>query len=166
VPETVIEKRIKYRVVCPKCQTPRNLKLLPTKKIGYDAKKKEFYLICDNPKCKGKRMVQKEGDALGIEPIRERLKLDEELMKKALSLYGVPKVLLRNAIPVEIADQYVDKYEITPGYSYRWNPKTKKVEIIEKPWVFLDDKGVPSYSLLPPAVVLSMINQIVNILEL
>lgn len=164
VPETVIEKRIKYRVICPRCQTPRNLKLLPTKKIGYDKKKKEFYLICDNPKCKGEKMVQKEGDALGIEPIRERLKLDEELMKRTFSLYGVPKVLLRNAIPAKVADQYVDKYEITPEYNYRWNPKEKKVEIIEKPWIFPDDKGIPSYSLLPSAVVLSMISQLVSIL--
>lgn len=166
VPEAVIEKRIKYRVICPKCQTPRNLKLLSTKEVGYDKKKKEFYLICDNPKCKGARMVQKEGDSQGIEPIRERLKLDEQLMKKAVSLYGVPKIFLRNAIPVEVADQYVDKYEITPEYNYQWNPEKEKVEVIKSPWVFLDEKGRPSYSLMPEAVVVSMLKQLVNILGL
>jgi len=41
--------QIKYRVVCPKCQTPGNLKLLVTKKVGFDPKTKEFYLVCDNP---------------------------------------------------------------------------------------------------------------------
>ncbi|GAH85931.1 unnamed protein product, partial [marine sediment metagenome] len=72
VPEAVIDERIKHRKVCPKCQTPRNLKLHPTKEIGYDQKRKEFYLICDNPDCENARMISKEGDKLGIEPIRKR----------------------------------------------------------------------------------------------
>ena len=36
VPNSVIDERIKYRVVCPKCHTPRNLKLLATKQVEYD----------------------------------------------------------------------------------------------------------------------------------
>ena len=43
IPETVIDERIKYRVVCPKCQTSRNLELLPTKKVGYDEKLGKFF---------------------------------------------------------------------------------------------------------------------------
>lgn len=166
VPEAVIEKRIQYRVVCPVCQTPRNLKLLPTNKVGYDKEKKEFYLICDNPGCQNARMVQKEGDAQGIEPIRERLKLDEQLMRKAFSLYGVSKIFLRNAVPVEVADKYVNDYEITPEFDYRWDPEKEKVEIIKNPWVVLDNEGKPSYSLMPEAVVVSMIKQLVNVLGL
>ena len=65
VPEAVIDERMKYRVTCPHCQSPRNTKLLRTKEVGYDQDKKEFYLICDNPSCEGfgkVRMVTKEGD--------------------------------------------------------------------------------------------------------
>jgi len=166
VPEKVIDQRIKHRRICPKCQSPRNLKLHPTKEIGYDQKNKEFYLICDNPGCKGARMVSKEGDELGIKPIRERLKMDERLIEMAPSLYGIPKVLLRNSIPVKVAAKYVDEYEITPEHSYQWDSKTKKVKIIEKPWQVLDDEGVLSYSLLPPPIVVSMIKEMVEVLNL
>jgi len=166
VPESVIDERIKYRRVCPICNTSRNLKLLPTKEIGYDKEKKEFYLICDNPNCKGERMVQKEGDELGVELIRERLKTDEELIKTAFSLYGIPKILLRNSVPVEEAEKYIDDYEITPEYEYEWIEKENKVKIKEKPWKIIDDTGTPSFSLLPPPVVLSLIKQLVEILNL
>ena len=98
VPESVIDERIKWRRVCPKCQTSRNFKLLPTSKVNYDKRKKEFYLICDNPSCPGAKMVAKEGDELGVAPIKERLKLDEELIKQAFSLYGIPKIFLRNSV--------------------------------------------------------------------
>ena len=80
VPERVIDERIKYRLICPLCQTSRSLKLLPTKKVEEENGK--FYLICDNSECSGPRMVQKEGDELGIEPIKERLKTDEKLIKQ------------------------------------------------------------------------------------
>lgn len=166
VPEAVIDERIKWRRICPLCQTSRSLKLLPTSKVSYNPKKKEFYLICDNPDCKGARMVSKEGDELGIEPIRKRLEMDEKLMEKAFSLCGIPKVLLRNSLPIKEAPKYVDDYEITPEYSYQWDDKTKSVKIIEKPWQVLDDRGMPSYSLLPPPVVVSLIKQMVEALSL
>ena len=44
VPEKVIDERIKWRRICPICQTSRNLKLLPTSGVGFDNKAKEFYL--------------------------------------------------------------------------------------------------------------------------
>ena len=166
VPERVIDERIKYRLVCPACQTSRNLKLLPTSKIGYDQKKKEFYLICDNPKCKEVRLMPKEGDELGIKPIKERLKKDEKLMEQAISLYGIPKVFLRNSVPQRLAKEYLDDYEITPEYYYEWDDKKKKSLVKERPWVVLDDEKAPSYSLLPPPVVVSFIKQLVNILSL
>jgi len=173
LPEAVIDERIKYRRVCPECQTPRNLKLHTTKEVGYDEKKKEFYLICDNTGCpasaaggQGAKMISKEGDESGIKPIRERLDMDAELMQKAISLHGIPKIILRNAVPVEGAEKIVDDYEITPEYSYEWDEKNKKVKVIEKPWIIKDDEGVPSYSLLPPPVLLSLIKQMVEILHL
>lgn len=164
VSEAVIDERIKYRVVCPECQTPRNLKLLATKKVGFDAERGEFFLRCDNPKCKRARMVSKEGDSLGIEAIRDRLEKDGELVARAFSLYGIPKVVLRNSVPAKEAKKLVDDYEITPEYVYTWDEKVKQVKTTEKPWIIKDDFGVLSYSLLPPAVVLSLVNQIADLL--
>lgn len=164
VPESVISERMKWRVVCPHCQNSKNLKLYLSKEIKYDKKSKKFYFICDNPKCQKVRMISKEGDKLGIKPIRKRLKLDEELIKQALSLYGIPKVLLRNSIPVKEAKKYVDDYEITPEYYYKLDTKSKMVKITEKSWAVLDDEKVSSYSLLPPPVAVSMIKQMADIL--
>ena len=166
VPEPIIDERIKYRMICPACQTSRNLKLLPTSKVEYDGKKKEFHLLCDNPKCQEYRMVRKEGDEAGIKPIKERLKKDEKLINQALSLYGIPKVLLRNSVPKKLASNFVDDYEITPEYYYQWSEKEKKVAVKERPWVVPDDTGQPSYSLMPPPVVVSLIKQITDILDL
>jgi CRISPR/Cas system-associated protein Csx1 len=109
-------------------------------------------------------MVRKEGDEKGIGPIKKRLELDERLIRQAFSLHGIPKVLLRNTVPVKEAKNYVDDYEITPEYSYEWNAEKKEVRVIEKPWIINDDEGIPSYSLLPPPVALSLIKQMANIL--
>ncbi len=164
VPELVIDERIKYRRVCPACQTSRNLKLLPTSRVGYDAKKKEFYLNCDNPQCSGPRLVPKEGDEKGIGPIKERLVKDGKLIDQAASLYGIPKVFLRNSVPKSLAQEYVDDYEITPEYYYEL--KDKKVVVKERHWVVQDDEKKPSYSLLPPPVVVSLIKQLTEVLHL
>src|SRR4030043_885868 len=118
IPESVIDERMKYRVICPKCNTSRNIKLLITSKIGYDTESKVFYLVCDNPSCEGARMVRKEGDEKGLGAIRERLNKDEELIKTAFQLHGVPKILLRNHVPVKEARKYFDDYEITPEYGF------------------------------------------------
>jgi len=166
VPKNVIDERIKSRRVCPKCQTSRNLKLLPTSKVGYDKKKKEFYLLCDNPACQEIKLVPKEGDEFGIKPIEKRLEKDEKLIFQTFSLYGIPKVFLRNAIPKAKARECVDNYELTPEYYYVWNEKLQKAEVKEKTWVVMDDEGKPSYSLLPPPIVVSLIKQLTDILKL
>jgi hypothetical protein len=111
-------------------------------------------------------MVGKEGDSLGIEPIRSRLVKDEEIIRTAFGLYGVPKILLRNHVSVKEVEKYFDDYEITPEYSFKRNPKNKKVEVIEKTWTVKDDNGIESYSLLAPPVVVSMIKQLVEVLNL
>lgn len=165
VPESVIDERMKTRVVCPKCHTPRSLKFQVTKEAGFDEKENEFYLKCDNPECNGERMVTKEGDELGIEPIRGRLTNDGALIEQAFSLYGVPKVLLRNSIPVSEAKEAVDDYEITPEFvlEHIGGGKTK---VSERPWVVKDDEGIPSFSLMSQPVALSMIKQIASVLDL
>jgi adenylate kinase family enzyme len=165
VPEQVIDERVKWRRVCPKCNTSRNLKLLPTSKIDYNKETGEFDLLCDNPDCAGGKMIRKEGDEAGIEPIRERLNTDEKLIKQAFELYGIPKILLRNSIPVEEAEENVSTYELTPEYVYSWNENEKKVEIEEKPWTIKDDNGKTSYSLMAPPVVVSFIKQMADILK-
>ncbi len=166
VPEQVIDERVKWRRVCPECNTSRSLRLLPTKEVGYDKEKDEFYLICDNPSCKKIRMEKKEGDEAGIEPIRERLEMDEKLIKQAFGLYGIPKILLRNSVPVEVANDYVSEYELTPGYDYEWDEENEKVKVKETPWIIKDDNGVDSHSLMAPPVVVSFIKQLADILRI
>ncbi len=169
VANTVMDMRMKTRVICPQCQSPRSPKVLRTKEVGYDEEKKEFFLICDNAACPGfgtARMVSKEGDDLGIEAIRDRIEEDDKIMRTLLTLQGVPKVFLRNSVPVSEAAEAIDDYEITPSYRYGWNEVEKKVNVIEEPWVISDDDGIPSYSLLPAAVVVSLIKQMVGVLGL
>lgn len=165
IPESVIDDRMKTRVVCPVCKTPRSLKLFTTKKIGFDKDQNKYYLICDNEACGDARMVGKEGDELGIEAIRDRLELDEKLINKILTLHGVPKVLLRNAIPVDKAAEAVDEYELTPEYYYEQD-ENGTVVAKEKPYQVKDDEGIDSYSLLAPPVVVAMIKQLVQALGL
>lgn len=165
IPESVIDERIKYRVVCPECKNTRNIKLLVTSRLDYDEKEKKFYLLCDSPRCKGGyRMLPKEGDNLGIEPIRDRLNKDEEILRKAFALHGIPKILLRNHVLVSEARKYFDDYEITPEYVLSWDAKTKKVRVDEKHWSVKDDNGNDCYSLLPPPVVVAMLKQMADIL--
>lgn len=168
VPASVIDERIKWRRVCPECQLSRNLKLLPTSRVGYDKSKNEFYLICDSPSCARKeiKMLSKEGDEQGIEPIKARLEKDARLMEQAFSLYGIPKVLLRNSVSVKDAKDFVDDYEITPEYYYERDKDKKKVLVQERPWVVLDDEGVKSVSLLAQPVVVSLIKQVAKIFNL
>ncbi len=167
IPESILDERMKNRVVCPRCQVPRNLKTLPTKEVGYDKNLGEFFLICDNQECGGARMVRKEGDKTGLESIRERLELDSKLIKQVMSLYGVPKILLRNAIPVSsVRDGVVDDYEITPRYVFEYDEKAGRVTTREEPWVVKDDEGADSYSLLAAVVVVGLVKQLVRALEL
>jgi len=167
IPESVIDERMRNRVVCPKCQSPRNLTTFPTKEIGYDKKSKKFFLICDNPECDNVKMVGKEGDTAGIESIRERLTIDDNLIKKVMSLHGIPKILLRNAIPVDsIKDDIIDDYEITPKYVFKYDEKADKVITSEEPWIVKDDEGIDSYSLLAAPIVVGLLRQLVKALGL
>lgn len=163
IPMSVIDERMKYRVVCPVCQTPRNLKLLTTRDVEYDASTQEFHLLCDEHHV---RMVPKEGDTAGVAPIRARLEKDQELIDKMFSLHGVPRILVRNAIPADKALTYVDSYELTPEYVYTTDPATGAVTTKELPWTVLDDEGVEVHSLLAPAAVVSLLRQLVSVLKL
>lgn len=165
IPESVIDERIKYRTACPVCHAVPNKKLLITNKIEYDPKTKEFILICDNPGCQGTKTVRKEGDDLGIGPIRPRLAKDEEILKKAFALHGIPKILLRNHVPTSEVKKYFDDYELTPEYVLSWEAKTKRVKVEQKPWTVKDDNGVESYSLLAAPVTVTLLKQLSEILR-
>lgn len=162
IPETILEARMQARVVCPLCHAPRSLKLFTTPRVGWDGEKQEFYLICDDPRCNGARMIAKEGDSLGIEQIRTRLELDEKLIEKAFGLHGIPKILLRNAVPVSFAEENMDTYELTPEYSYTL-AENGEVKTLEKPWIVKDEDGNDVHSLLPAAVVLSLVKQLATL---
>jgi len=166
IPEAVIDERMKWRRVCPICHTPRNLKLFTTKEEEYEKEEKQFFLICDNPEHERSRMFGKEGDEMGIESIRERLELDDQLIAKIFSLHGIKKGLIRNAVPVEKAKEYVDDYEITPEYYYEYDEASGKAKTLERPFVVTDDEGVKVYSLLAPPVAIALVKQLVNLLEL
>jgi adenylate kinase family enzyme len=164
VPNNIIDERIKFRVICPICHTPRSMKLLATKDVGYDKETKSFYLMCDNPACNKARMVPKEGDELGIEPIRERLEIDNQIFEKLLTLTGIPKIYLRNSVPKTEVEANVDDYEITPQYNYELDDATGQVKVIESAYLVKDDEGIESISLMPAAVVVSFIKQLVEVL--
>ena len=167
IPEAIINERMKYRVVCPICNTSRNLKLLPTKFVEYDKSTKKFYLLCDNKACaeySKVRLAAKEGDDKGIGSIKDRLELDGKLMEMATKLQGVSKILVRNAIPTEFVSEYTEPYEITPEFVYRYNRESGEVEMEQKPWIVKDDIGKDCSSLLAPPALLSMMSQMHAIL--
>lgn len=160
VPTSVIDERVKFRVICPLCQTSRNTKLLPTKEVEYDVTENKFYLHCDNSNCSKPRMVIKEGDEFGIGPIKTRLEKDGLLIKEVSKIAGMAKICLRNSIPLENVKEVTDEYEITPEYTYQWDENQKKVKILEKAWEVADDSGQKVNSLTPPPVVVSLIKQL------
>lgn len=166
VSEKTIDERIKYRLVCPICKTSRNYKLLTTKFVNYNEKEDKFELVCDNESCEGysKQVMQpKEGDEKGIELIKQRLIDDENLMKMALQLHGIPKVLITNNIPIDKANLF-DDYELTPEFEYELDPVSKEVITKQKPWTVTDDQGNPTYSLLAGPAVFSFIKQLHTLL--
>ena len=163
IPESVIDARIKSRQICPTCHSPRNLKLFTTKEVGYDKENDEFYLKCDNTECDdtGICMVSKEGDNLGIEAIRDRLELEGSLIEKIMQLHGIPRILLRNAVPLDKVKEYTDHYEITPEYYYEYDESTDSVKTLEKPWIIKDDEGIEVNSLQAAAVIPNLLKQLV-----
>jgi adenylate kinase family enzyme len=166
IPMSVIDERMKTRVVCPVCHTSRSPKLLPTKFVEYDKEADAYYLVCDNAECPehGKaRLVGKAGDDKGVELIKDRLRADGELIERAMTLVGVPRILLRNGVPVDQVSDFVEDYEITPEYYYE-RDSSGAVTTKERPFTVLDDKDVESNSLLAAPVVVALIKQLHTIL--
>ncbi len=166
VPMEVINTRMTGRLICPICKTSRNIVTNPTKFVQYDNSTDEYYLVCDNEKCLGygkERYVRKEGDDQGIKSIEKRLNDDGELMKMAFNLAGIPKVLIRSSYPVDTSGDYLENFEIQPKFVYS-RGENGEVIISEVPWMFKDDDGVESYTVLAATYVVNMFNQIHHIL--
>ena len=162
-PETLIEARIKTRVVCPQCQMSRNIAFLPSSLIGYDEQNREFYLICDNPECHNCRMICKEGDQDGINSIRERLDMEGQLMKRVSELHGVEKINLVSTLDAETSHIYADDYELTKEFTYV-KKEDETIEKSETTYTFSDDEGKQVHSLVATPVVVQFIYQLHKIL--
>lgn len=165
VPEYIIDARMKNRTVCPKCHTSKNILINPSKFIKYDSSIKSFYFLCDNPNCSGfgeARYVPKEGDEFGIESIRKRLQLDQDLMEKACNLHGVQKVLIGSTIPCNIADNFIEDYEKQERYEF--NPKGNNVVVSKAPWIVKDDSGVDCFTPYAATFVVNLFLQMHSIL--
>ena len=158
LPMEIINQRIKSRMICPDCQTSRNLNLAPTTKVGCEGEGC-FYLICDNPSCKEVRMVCKEGDELGIENIKDRIVDDLKLMEQARNMYGIEKIEMYNSLEKEKALDYVDDYELTKEYVFE-KDNDGNVKKIEKPFS-IEDNGKEYISLLPAPALIQLIKQLV-----
>lgn len=165
IPEAVMDERMKNRVVCPTCHTPRHPKLLLTRFLDRDPATKDFFLRCDRVGCDGSRMIPKEGDDLGIEAIRGRLNQDQAVMEEILRMTGLERIMLSASLPVDLSHQ-VEDYEIHLIYDLIWDARMKKVMPRSKKWIFTDDSGNDSYTLFPPAVTTYMIREMVSVLEL
>ena len=164
-PDAIIDARIKSRLVCPICHASKNLRLNPTKFVAFDQKSGKFVLLCENPACKKAVLVRKEGDDLGVEPILPRLIKDDKILELIFGIHGVPKIFLRNSIPIGVADRYYDDYEYTPEYKFELDQRGKVV-VHKSSWVFQDDNGQKAKTLLPAATVVCLVKQLVEVLEL
>jgi len=168
VSDSVLNARIKRRVVCPLCSLSRNTATLITKDIEYDPATQSFYLICENPACNGygvQRMGEKEGDALGIEGIRQRLEADQALIEYASSLQGINQIYIQNSYPVNVANEYLDEYEIAHEHIFSFNQQINNVEITKKPWQVEGNDGRAVYSVTAPAGLVMFIKQLYNLLQ-
>lgn len=163
LPLSVIDERIKYRRVCPKCGKSFSTVLLPSEHVEYDENTKEFIFKCDNPACNKEPLIRKQGDDKGIETILPRIKKDLYLMQLAENLYGVPKIRMYNAVEVKDAKKVVQDYEITLRYTFEY--KDGKIKKQTKPWT-VEDNGKEYYSLLAAPVLLQFIKQLAEIFEI
>lgn len=162
--DEVLLVRQLYRKVCPRCQTPKNTKVLLTEKIDYDKATDEFHLVCDRPECGGVRMIAKQGDAEGPEKIRARqqemAKLFEIIQSKRPHAYfGV-----NNHVLVSEAHKH-EQEDFTKIAGLQWDPVTKQVKKEFRVWVTKDEQGKDVYSRWPEPVVAELVSELHNWLE-
>lgn len=165
--EAMIDARMKNRVVCPICGMSKNYLSNPSSIVYWDSSTNSVRFKCDSSVCPGynkQDLAQKEGDSLGKEFIRDRLDTDDQLLKKAYSLHGIPKILLTSSVPVSEASNYLEDYEIQPTISFEF--RNGQIVREDKPWIFLADNGVESCTWYPAVYVLHLIDQLHTTLKL
>ena len=164
-PLEILDTRMLYRTICPDCHTSRNILFTPTTFVKYDETTNQYYLVCDNKECSGygkSRFITKVGDDQGIKSIEARLKDDQQLMDVASQLQGIPKILLRSSYPVDVANQYLEDYEIQPKLVYSHD--AHGVHISKENWVITDDYGVKSYTIYAAVYIVNLLTQIHKII--
>lgn len=167
VPIEVIKLRMQGRVICPICKTSKNILINPTKFIDFDKSTNQFLFKCDNSLCSGfgnAIFVTKEGDSQGIDSIKKRIELDNELLGKAFELHGIPKVLIAGTVPVKDASNLLENYEIQRSFTYEYIDNN--VKIIDSPCIVKDDNGEDSFMPFAATYVVSLISQICDILDI
>jgi adenylate kinase family enzyme len=164
-PNEILNARMKNRRVCPYCQTSRNLLFTPSQFVKYDKLADDYYFVCDNTLCSGygvARYIAKEGDLDGISSIEERLQADADLMAVAVTLQGIPKIMLRSTYPVAIAKEYLEDYEIQPKLVY--SVQGDKVALSKENWVFKDENGEECYTIYAATYVVNLLTSLHKIL--
>jgi adenylate kinase family enzyme len=165
VSKELIDARLRHRLVCRDCHTSKNLLFNPSKFVAYDTVNAKYYLICDNNVCSGygkNVLMPKEGDDQGIQAIDERIEQDTELMEMAANLQGIPSIMIRSSVPLSIAHQVLEDYEIQQKINYHI---TKDDIVKEKTdWIFKDDKGIECCTMYSATYVLNLFSQLHSLL--
>jgi len=139
------------------------LKLLLTDEIEFDESSGEFHLLCENPMCNKIRMVAKQGDDKGMQEVAERNRLMVDLMKEVREKAQGHYLVVRNAIPVDEAHaQKHDMDDFTTVANLSYDNVSKEVKRDFTLWSVKDDDGRDAYSRWPEAVVVEMIEKMVE----
>jgi adenylate kinase family enzyme len=166
VSREVIDTRMRMRRVCPVCSTSKNLYFNPSDFTKYEPLTDEYYFLCDNKSCSGygkAKLELKEGDAEGIKSIEARIKGDEDLMKSAMNLQGIPLVLVEGAVPYNRVTDYLEPYEVQSMYEYS-HDSNNNVIVNKKPWVFKDDENKECCTMYAATYVVNIFIQLHKIL--
>ncbi len=166
-PDDVLVQRQLHRVVCPECQTPRNVKVLLTEQIEYDEDSGEYHLICDNKECDNVRMKKKYANVTAddidkIKAVQDQVKeLIHHVREKAAHCH----IKVSNHVHVDDAGNH-DPDDFTLEASFDWDPESKKVIKNFKPWIIKDDEGREAYSRWPDPVVAELVKALSEWLDL
>ncbi len=165
-PDDVLVQRQLHRVVCPECQTPRNVKVLLTEDIERDEDTGEYHLICDNKDCSRIRMKKKYANptADDIEKIKSVQDQVKELIQHVREKAAHCHLVVSNQVLVKDADKH-DPDDFTLEAEFDWDPESKQVIKNFKPWTVKDDEGNDAYSRWPDPVVADMIKVLTEWLD-
>jgi hypothetical protein len=155
----VRDARMRHRRVCPICQNSKNLKLWPSNKFGYDENTDEVFMLCDEETCELVRMVAKDYDDQGADAMKDRDQITQDLVDHLHEHHPEYTLSIKNAIPVDNADQY-EPHDITEITNLGWDPEKKEVTVTTEPWILSDEEGKQYYSGYPETWVVDLLKQL------